>query len=145
MWSWLFSGRFGLRQIATRPELDENWTSPQLVAGVIVFLMGWDTKDIARLEQLWAAGLSAAQIARQLQCSRDAVCGRLTRLGLKRGHKVPTAKPKIRPTPKPRRALAACGRPVERKVSKPQDRPELKAVSKRQLYAILADAVRNTG
>ena len=52
--------------------------------------MSWDTKEVALLKKLWAAGQSAAQIARRLGCSRNAVCGRLTRLGLKRGHKPPT-------------------------------------------------------
>jgi GcrA cell cycle regulator len=61
--------------------------------------MSWDAKDVALLKKLWAVGQSAAQIARRLGCSRNAVCGRLTRLGLKRGHKSPTAKPKIRPGP----------------------------------------------
>ncbi|OAF14964.1 GcrA cell cycle regulator [Bradyrhizobium centrolobii] len=109
--------------------------------------MGWDAKDIALLKRLWTAGQSAAQIARRLGCSRNAVCGMLTRLGLKRGHKPPTAKPKIRPAPKPRPAsLAACARPVAKKVSRNSaERQQPKELSKRQLYAILAEAVRNTG
>jgi GcrA cell cycle regulator len=108
--------------------------------------MGWDAKDVKLLKQLWAAGQSAAQIARHLGCSRNAVCGRLTRLGLKRGHKPPTAKPKIRLAPKRRPALsAACARPVAKKVSKKPERQQLKEPSKQQLYAMLAEAVRNTG
>ena len=76
--------------------------------------------------------------------SRNAVCAKLTRLGLKRGHKPPTAKPKIRPVPKRRPALlAACARPVAKKVSRKTVQP--KEFSKRQLYAMLAEAVRNTG
>jgi GcrA cell cycle regulator len=107
--------------------------------------MGWDTKDTALLKQLWAAGQSAAQIARQVGCSRDAVCGRLTRLGLKRGHKPPTAKPKIRLAPKRRPALsAACARPVAKKVSRTLGKQQPKELSKQQLYAMLAEAVRNT-
>jgi GcrA cell cycle regulator len=106
--------------------------------------MSWDAKDVALLKKLWAVGQSAAQIARRLRCSRNAVCGRLTRLGLKRGHKPPTAKPKIRPVPKRRPALlAACARPVAKKVSRKTVQP--KEFSKRQLYAMLAEAVRNTG
>jgi GcrA cell cycle regulator len=120
-------------------------TSLRLAIGAIISLMGWDTKDVALLKQLWAAGQSAAQIARRLGCSRNAVCGRLTRLGLKRGHKPPTAKPKIRPAPKRRPALAACARPVLKRSSKPQKRQQPKDFSKRQLYDILAEAVRNTG
>ena len=61
--------------------------------------MGWDAEDVALLKKLWAAGGSAAQIARRLGYSRNAVCAKLTRLDLKRGHKPPTAKPKIRPLP----------------------------------------------
>jgi GcrA cell cycle regulator len=52
--------------------------------------MGWDAEDVALLKKLWAVGRSAAQIARRLGCSRNAVCAKLTRLGLKRGHKPPT-------------------------------------------------------
>ena len=106
--------------------------------------MSWDAEDVALLKKLWAVGQSAAQIARRVGCSRNAVCGRLTRLGLKRGHKPPTAKPKIRPVPKRRPALlAACARPVAKKVSRKTVQP--KEFSKRQLYAMLAEAVRNTG
>src|SRR6267154_6589445 len=108
--------------------------------------MGWDAEDVALLKKLWSVGHSAAQIARRLGCSRNAVCGSLTRLGLKRGHKPPTAKPKIRPVPKRRPALvAACGRPVAKKVSRKKVGRQPKKFSKRELYAMLADAVRNTG
>jgi GcrA cell cycle regulator len=109
--------------------------------------MGWDAEDVALLKKLWAVGQSAAQIARRLGYSRDAVCAKLTRLSLKRGHKPPTAKPKIRSVPKPRPPLlAACARPVDRVVSarKPVAR-QPKEFTKRQLYAMLAEAVRNTG
>jgi GcrA cell cycle regulator len=109
-----------------------------------VSAMSLDATDVALLEKLWAAGQSAAQIARRLGCSRNAVCGRLTRLGLKRGYKPPTAKPKIWPIPKRRRALlAACARPAAKKVSRKT--VEKKEFSKRQLYAMLTEAVRNTG
>jgi len=108
--------------------------------------MSWDAKDVALLEKLWAVGQSASQIARRLGCSRNAVCGRLTRLGLKRGHKPPTAKPKIRSVPKRRPALlAACARPAAKKVTRKTVERQFKKFSKRQLYAMLADAVRNTG
>jgi GcrA cell cycle regulator len=67
-------------------------------------------------------------------------------LDLKRGHKPPTAKPKIRPVPKRRPALlAACARPVAKKVSPKIAARRPKEFSKRQLYAMLAQAVRNTG
>jgi GcrA cell cycle regulator len=107
--------------------------------------MSLDAKDLALLKKLWASGQSAAQIAGRLGCSRNAVCGRLTRLGLKRGHKPPTAKPKIRPAPKRRPALlAACARLVAKKVSRKTVERQHE-FSKRQLYTMLAEAVRNTG
>ena len=108
--------------------------------------MSWDAKDVALLKKLWAVGQSAAQIARRLGCSRNTVCGKLTRLGLKRGHKPPTAKPRIRPVPKRGPALlAACARPAAKKVSRKTVAKQPKEFSKRQLYAMLAEAVRNTG
>jgi GcrA cell cycle regulator len=108
--------------------------------------MSWDAKEVALLKKLWAVGQSAAQIARRLGRSRNAVCGRLTRLGLKRGHKPPTAKPTIRPVPRRRPAsLAAYACRVAKKVSRKTVGKQPKEFSKRQLYAMLADAVRNTG
>jgi GcrA cell cycle regulator len=107
--------------------------------------MSWDEKDLTLLKRLWAAGHSAAQIARRLACSRNAVCGRLTRLGLKRGRNPPTAKPKIMSVPKRKPALlAACARPTLKKVSGKKLGMQPKEFSKRQLYAMLAEAVRNT-
>lgn len=99
--------------------------------------MGWDAEDLALLKKLWAAGQSAEQIARRLGYSRNAVCAKLTRLDLKRGHKPPTAKPTIRPVPK-RALLVACSRPVAKIVSPPRE------FTKRQLHAMLAEAVKNT-
>jgi GcrA cell cycle regulator len=108
--------------------------------------MGWDTEDVALLKKLWAAGRSAAQIARRLGYSRNAVCAKLTRLDLKRGHKPPTAKPKIRPVPKRRPALlATCSHPVAKVVSRKAVMLQPGEFTKRQLYAMLAEAVRNTG
>ena len=108
--------------------------------------MGWDAEDVALLKKLWAAGRSAAQIARRLGYSRNAVCAKLTRLDLKRGHRPPTAKPKIRPVPKRRPALlAACSRPMAKMVSRKIIMGPHKEFTKRQLYAMLAEAVRNTG
>jgi GcrA cell cycle regulator len=108
--------------------------------------MSWDAKDVALLKKLWAVGQSAAQIARRLGYGRNAVCAKLTRLRLKRGRKPPTAKPKIRPVPKRRPALlAACARPVAKMVSRKTVVRQPKEFTKRQLYAMLAEAVRNTG
>src|ERR1700691_5302337 len=102
--------------------------------------MSWDAKDVALLKKLWAVGESAAQIARRLGYSRNAVCAKLTRLGLKRGHKPPTANPKIRPVPKRRPALlAACARPAAKVVSRQTRVRQPKEFTKRQLYAMLAE------
>src|SRR4029079_14532410 len=108
--------------------------------------MSWDTKNAALLKKLWAVGQSAGQIARRLGCSRNAVCGRLNRLGLKRGRKPPTAKPKIMPVSQRTPALlAACAHPEAKKVSRKTDGRQAKKFSKRELYAMLADAVRSAG
>ena len=107
--------------------------------------MSCDAKDVALLKKLWAVGQSAAQIARRLGCSRNAVCAKLTRLGLKRGRKPPTAKPEIRPVPKRRPALlAACARPVAKKVSRKTVGRQPKEFTKSQLEVMLAEAAANT-
>src|SRR5260370_35450834 len=55
-------------------------------------------------------------------------------------------KPKIRPVPKRRPALlAACARPVAKMVSRKTVMRQPKEFTKRQLYVMLAEAVRNTG
>jgi GcrA cell cycle regulator len=72
-------------------------------------------------------------------------------MGHKRGHKPPTANPRIVAVPTRKPALAAaCARPVDRVVStrKPvakQTKELTKELTKRELYAMLANAVRNTG
>ena len=76
--------------------------------------MSWDAKDVALLKELWAAGHSAGQIASRLGHSRNAVSAKLKRMGHKRGHKPPTANPRIVAVPTRRPALAAaCARPVD--------------------------------
>jgi GcrA cell cycle regulator len=110
--------------------------------------MSWDAKDVALLKELWAAGYSAGQIASRLGHSRNAVSAKLKRMGHKRGHKPPTANPRIVAVPTRRAApAAACARPVDRVVSKakPAAKQPTKEFTKRELYAMLASAVRNTG
>jgi GcrA cell cycle regulator len=106
----------------------------------------WDAASVALLEELWVSGRSAAQIATRLGHSRNAVCAKLLRMGLKRGRKPPTAKPKIVSVPKRRpMVLAACARPVHKVVStrKPVVR-QRKELTKSQLNEMLAEAVANT-
>src|ERR1700746_2098939 len=99
--------------------------------------MSLDAIDVALLKRLWTAGQSAAQIARRLGCSRNAVCGKLTRFGLARSHKPPTANPKIRPVPKGRPALlATCARPAAKKVSRKTIERHANAFRKHPLYAL---------
>jgi GcrA cell cycle regulator len=115
--------------------------------------MSWDANDVALLKELWAAGHSAGQIASRLGHSRNAVSAKLKRMGHKRSHKPPTANPRIVAARKPALA-AACARPVERVVSsrprkpnKPLAKPvtaPARELTKRELYAMLASAVRNT-
>jgi GcrA cell cycle regulator len=100
--------------------------------------MSWDAKDLATLKELWTAGQSAAQIAHRLGYSRNAVCAKLLRMGLKRGHKPPTANPKIIARP----SVAACHRPMEKVMS--SHKPKPKEFTKRQLCEMLAEAVANT-
>ena len=120
--------------------------------------MHWDEEDGALIKKLWASGHSAGQIATRLGHSRNAVCAKLKRVGLKRGHKPPTTKPKILshsskrlqrpfvPVQKRKPAqLAACSRPVDKVVS--SRKPVVtqpNEFTKGQLYAMLAEAVRNT-
>lgn len=114
--------------------------------------MSWDANDVALLKALWAAGHSAGQIASRLGLSRNAVSAKLKRMGHKRSHKPPTANPRIVAARKPALA-AACARPVERVVSRPKRSSKAlvkpaaapaREFSKRELYAMLASAVRNT-
>jgi GcrA cell cycle regulator len=108
--------------------------------------MSWDAKDVALLKELWAAGYSAGQIASRLGHSRNAVSAKLKRMGHKRGHKPPTANPRIVAVPTRKPALAAaCAQPVDRVVSKPKPVAKpTREFTKRELYAMLANAVRNT-
>lgn len=123
--------------------------------------MSWDANDVALLKKLWSDGHSAGQIANRLGLSRNAVSAKLKRMGQKRGRKPPTASPKIVSVPKRATAtrthatrtpatLAACARPVDRVVSPRKQVGKQRAsqpteFTKHQLYAMLADAVRNTG
>jgi GcrA cell cycle regulator len=116
--------------------------------------MSWDANDVALLKELWAAGHSAGEIASRLGHSRNAVSAKLKRLGHKRSHKPPTANPRIVAVRARKPSLAAaCARPVERIVSRPKRSSKVlakpaaapaKELTKRELYAMLASAVRNT-
>jgi len=75
--------------------------------------------EVALLQKLWANGRSAGEIANKLGQTRNAVCAKLLRMGLKRGHKPPTASPKIVSVPKTRPIQsAACTRSVDKVLSR---------------------------
>ncbi len=107
--------------------------------------MGWDAKELALLRKLWAEGQSAGQIANRLEHSRNAVCAKLLRMGMKRSHNPPTASPKIvsGPKAKPSRS-AACMRSADKVVSRKRVVRQQKEFTKSQLCAMLTEAVRNT-
>jgi GcrA cell cycle regulator len=108
--------------------------------------MSWDAEEVTLLKTLWTTGESAAEIGRLLGHSRNAVCAKLLRLGLKRGHRPPTSKPKIVSVPKRKPALlAACARPVD-KIMSTRERltTQRKEFTKSQLHAMLAEATANT-
>jgi GcrA cell cycle regulator len=105
----------------------------------------WDAASVALLKKLWVSGHSAGQIASRLGRSRNAVCAKLLRVGLKRGHKPPTAKPKIVSVPKRKPALlAVCARPAHKVVSARKAEVRQKEFTKSQLNAMLAEAIANT-
>ncbi|THD48126.1 MAG: GcrA cell cycle regulator [Bradyrhizobium sp.] len=99
----------------------------------------WDTAEVKLLTKLWAKGHSAGQCGKRLHYSRSAVCGKLQRLGLKRGHRPPTAKPII--TSVPRSPVPVEPVRAERMPTPAKPVP----LTKKQMYEMLAQAVRNTG
>jgi|SRR6185437_8499536 len=108
--------------------------------------MSWDANEVALLRKLWADGQSAGEIAKTLGLSRNAVCAKLLRLGLKRRHKPPTASPRIVSVPKARPMKSAAAlRSVDKVVSRKPIVRQQKGLSKSELYDMLAKAVRNTG
>jgi GcrA cell cycle regulator len=80
--------------------------------------MGWTDERVELLKKLWQDGLSASQIAKQLGgVTRNAVIGKVHRLGLS-GRAAPTkpARPIIK-APRPQRPAAAPSAP--RRISEP--------------------------
>jgi GcrA cell cycle regulator len=67
------------------------------------FLMSWTDERVELLRKLWLDGLSASQIAAELAngITRNAVIGKVHRLGLSGRVKAPNAEPSAAPRPKP--------------------------------------------
>lgn len=101
----------------------------------------WNAENIELLKMLWSHGQSAGQIAERLDCSRSAVCAKLQRLGLRRARKPPTSKPKILSA----RSTKSSDTKRWRAVGKVRKQAKYVEHSQRELYEILAQAVKNTG
>ena len=99
-------------------------------------------EDVELLKKLWACGQSAGQIAAKLNYSRSAACAKLQRLGLRRSPKQPTNKPVILSA---RKAPFAIKRSALVQRAKKRTAPERAEYTRRQLYEMLAQAVKNTG
>ncbi|MEM1138898.1 MAG: GcrA family cell cycle regulator [Pseudomonadota bacterium] len=65
--------------------------------------MAWTDDRVEKLKKLWAEGLSASQIARELgEVTRNAVIGKVHRLGLSgRATRSRSDRPRPRPLPRP--------------------------------------------
>ncbi|MDI2113139.1 GcrA family cell cycle regulator [Commensalibacter nepenthis] len=79
--------------------------------------MEWNEEAVARLKELWAQGLSTAEIGRHLNVTKNAVVGKAHRLGLEG-----------RPSPIRRAAAAKKEKVVAPVAAKPERKPEEKAV-----------------
>ena len=86
----------------------------------MLFKDEWPLDRIEHLKQAWANGLSQSQIAAQINVSRNAVAGKLSRLGLKRGRmkKDTTERPerkhtRLRVGPRPQRVRLTDPEPLE--------------------------------
>ena len=100
----------------------------------------WTIEKVRQLTELWSKGLSASQIGQKMNLTRNTILGKVHRLRL------PGRKSIRLPLPETKRPRIA-PRPVK-SLYKVQPRPFCKPPrveqSKRQLYAMLAEAVRNT-
>ena len=82
---------------------------------------GWNDENTAEAKRLWLEGLSAAQVARRIGASRNAVIGKVTRLGLTTSNRQRASAPnaearRTRPklNPKPILKIAGNGTVFER-------------------------------
>jgi GcrA cell cycle regulator len=79
-----------------------------VTAGMEVPTLAWSNTRIELLITLWAQGLSAAVIGDELGVTRNAVLGKIHRLGKSKARAVTRAKPMRGPdkAPRPKRVLA---------------------------------------
>jgi GcrA cell cycle regulator len=98
----------------------------------------WKPSKVRRLETLWAKGLSASQVGKQLGCSRSAVCGKVDRLNLPSRVQWSSVKPPVKlvqPTMEVKPVLSP------ERMRRPVNPVPL---TKAEMYEMLAEAVRNT-
>jgi GcrA cell cycle regulator len=86
--------------------------------------MEWNASDVALLTALRTKGHSAGQIADRLGHSRNAVCAKLLRMGLKRGHKPPTSKTQDKAAAEAKAGVVGCLRPPGGEDGVAEDRSE---------------------
>src|SRR5262245_36609373 len=67
--------------------------------------MTWTTERVAMLRSCLSAGLSCAQIAGEIGVSRNAVIGKINRLGLSRGRSTTASGPRIAASMRPPHVL----------------------------------------
>ena len=85
--------------------------------------MSWTDERVETLKAMWADGKSASQIAKELGgVTRNAVIGKVHRLGLSNRNAAPTAKPAAKPKPAAREEAPAA--PAEAEAKKPEPAPE---------------------
>jgi GcrA cell cycle regulator len=104
----------------------------------------WTKQQIARLTALWATGLSASQVAAEIGSTRGAVLGKLYRIGAPERTVKRRRKPYTPRKPREPRLRDTTVRPPPRYVYNGHRKPKCVEQTKSQLYAMLADAVRNT-
>jgi GcrA cell cycle regulator len=78
---------------------------PGFLVEILMTTMAWTDDRVERLKALFAEGKSATEIAGEFRVTRNAVCGKISRLGLFRKEndpkppKSPVTRPRIRITP----------------------------------------------
>lgn len=88
----------------------------------------WTNAAIERLKALWGEGLSASECGKRMGVSRNAVIGKIHRLGLSHKYRRPRERrPRMRSKPRPARLLE-----TEQPVSKPPEMPQMR-LNKRPL------------
>lgn len=103
----------------------------------------WTEERVERLKELWMSGLSATRVAKELGgVSRNAVIGKVHRLGLKRDaashSQAARASRPARPAPAPGRPPAAARRGRQALALKPQAETQTRAAPETKAVAHLA-------